>query len=68
MNIKQIAAKYGMSVRAVGRRFGIPMPTVESWSAGTRKPPEYVLIMIDEILSNEQNYQQKQQNREAINK
>lgn len=53
MDIKQIATKYGMSVRAIGRRFGIPMPTVESWSAGTRKPPDYVLKMIDEILEKE---------------
>lgn len=51
MNIKDIAAKYNMSVRAIGRRFDIPMPTVESWSAGTRQPPEYVLKMIDELLS-----------------
>lgn len=50
MTIKEIAAAAGMSMRKLADRFGIPHRTMENWATGVRKPPEYVINMMREIL------------------
>lgn len=50
MTIKEICEKYGFSQSALARRFNIPLRTVQNWHEGTRKPPEYVVGMIEEIF------------------
>ena len=54
MTIKEICEKYGYSQSALARRFNIPLRTVQGWHIGERKPPEYVLGMMEEILSFEE--------------
>ena len=54
---REICAKYNLSQAALAKRLGIPKRTVESWCMGDRKPPEYVLKMIETILE----YQSKEQ-------
>ena len=49
-SIKEIAAADRMSNRQLAERFCIPYRTVEDWSAGYRKPPVWVLLMMQEIL------------------
>lgn len=50
LTISEISAKTGMSYRKLAERFHIPHRTMENWSAGIRKPPEYILLMMQEIL------------------
>ena len=50
MTVKEIAASAGMSVRELARRFGIPYRTMQNWSLGIRKCPEYITGMMIEIL------------------
>lgn len=50
ITINQISERTGMSYRKIAERFGIPYRTMEAWSGGKRKPPLYVLLMIDELL------------------
>ncbi len=52
MTIKEIARAHGISNRELARRCGIPIRTVENWSAGAATPPEYVLRLIEAFLDN----------------
>jgi len=56
LTIRDIAASNDMTLADISARFGIPLRTVESWSApgkNHREPPEYLLRMIDELLTND---------------
>ena len=48
--IKELCSEYGLSQIELSRRFDIPYRTVQDWYSGTRKPPEYVVKMIEELL------------------
>jgi len=50
MTIHDIATASGMTFRELARRFDIPYRTMENWSAGNRKCPEYVLKMMAKII------------------
>lgn len=52
--IRALCQEHGLPQRALAKRFGIPIRTVEDWCAGKRKPPEYVVRMIRTILEYEQ--------------
>lgn len=51
MNIREICEKHKISQSGLARRFGIPLRTVQGWYLGERKPPEYVVSMIGELLA-----------------
>lgn len=53
MTIKDICIKYGITQTDLSRRYGIPLRSVQHWYAGTRQPPEYLLIMLDTLLSHD---------------
>ena len=48
--IRKIKEKYNVTNEGISIRFGIPLRTVESWSAGKREAAPYLLDMIDETL------------------
>ena len=50
MTIKEICEKYGLSQTALAKRFGIPLRTVQDWHSGRRKPLDYVVKMMLELL------------------
>ena len=50
LNVKEICIKYGLSQTELSRKFSIPLRTVQDWYAGKRKPPIYVLSMMEELL------------------
>lgn len=52
--IRELCREFRLTQRALADRFGIPLRTVEDWSAGKRKPPDYVVAMIRTILEYEQ--------------
>ena len=49
-SIKQIAADAGLTQRKLADRFCIPVCTIEDWCAGKRTPPDYVRLMMQELL------------------
>lgn len=49
--IAQICERYGMSQTALAKKFEIPLRTVQDWHGGRRKAPDYVVKMIDRLLS-----------------
>lgn len=51
MTIRELLTKHGITIKELASRFKIPLRTVENWSAGSRVPPDYLVPMMDEILS-----------------
>lgn len=49
-SVKEIAAAAGLSQRKLAERFCIPVRTIEDWCAGKRTPPDYVRLMMQELL------------------
>ena len=52
--IRELCREFKLTQRALSVRFGIPLRTVEDWSTGKRKPPDYTVRMIRTILEYEQ--------------
>lgn len=49
--IAEICERYGIGQTALAKKFGIPLRTVQDWHGGRRPAPEYVVNMIDRLLS-----------------
>ena len=49
-NIKDIMKAYKLDAADISTKFGIPLRTVYSWIEDTRKPPEYVITMMLNII------------------
>ena len=50
MKIRELRLKTGLTQTEFGALFGIPMRTIQEWELENRKPPEYVINMIEELL------------------
>ena len=50
MTIQEFIKTSGMTHKQFSERFGIPKRTIEDWSRGARKCPEYVVKMMIELL------------------
>lgn len=50
MNIAEMRNYIGVSRAEFSRRYNIPLRTLESWEAGVRIPPEYVLDLLEESV------------------
>lgn len=51
MTVKELMKKHHLTMKALSLRFGIPLRTVENWSAGVNTPPDYLVRMMDELLA-----------------
>ena len=47
MGIKSLRTSSGMTQAAFAELLGIPIRTIEDWESGRRKPPEYVVRLIE---------------------
>ena len=52
--LQALRGKTGLSQAKFARKFEIPVHTYESWEMEIRKPPEYVIYMIELILTYEE--------------
>lgn len=52
--IRALCEQYSLTQSGLAKRFGIPLRTVEDWATGKRKPPDYVVAMIQRILEIEE--------------
>lgn len=50
MTIKEIRALTGLTQAAFAKKYGIPKRTYESWEMQDRKPPEYVLDLLEKAV------------------
>lgn len=50
MNIKEIRTMSGLTQKAFAEKYGIPKRTLESWEMGERKPPEYVVTLLEKAV------------------
>ena len=46
MAIKEIRKACGMTQVEMAKQLNIPLRTIENWDGGQRKPPDYVLELI----------------------
>jgi DNA-binding transcriptional regulator YiaG len=53
MNIKELREKSKMTQKAFSDYFGIPKRTIEDWESGRRKPPQYLVDLIEYKLKKE---------------
>lgn len=51
-NIKNILQSSNLSMAEISRRYKIPYRTLQHWKDGSRKPPEYVVEMLNKLLKN----------------
>lgn len=50
MSLRDLISASGMTQNAYARYFDIPLRTIENWATGKRSCPEYVKLMMSEIL------------------
>lgn len=50
MTIKEIRTLTGLSQTKFGNLYGIPLRTIQDWEAGARKPPEYVVTLLERVV------------------
>ena len=52
MNIREMRTRLGDTQSEFAERYNIPFRTIQNWEAGVRKPPEYIIELLeDRILS-----------------
>lgn len=49
MNTIEIRKILGISRAEFSRRYGIPVRTLEDWDYGKRKPPEWLLKLLERV-------------------
>lgn len=50
MTIKEIRSLTGLSQGKFAERYGIPVRTLQDWEIGRRKPPEYVILLLERCV------------------
>lgn len=53
MTIREMRILTGLSQQKFGDSLGVPLRTVQSWEAGERKCPDYVIKLIEYYLKHE---------------
>lgn len=48
--IKQMRARLGMSQSQFAKEFNIPLHNIQHWEQGFRTPPEYVVLLLEEVI------------------
>jgi DNA-binding transcriptional regulator YiaG len=50
-SVRALLNKHKITMRFLSTHFHIPLRTVENWSAGVSSPPDYLVRMMDELLT-----------------
>lgn len=48
MNIREMRTRLGDTQSEFAARYNIPFRTVQNWETGTRKPPEYIMDLLEQ--------------------
>lgn len=54
MDVREIRQKSGLSQSEFAKKFNISKSTLANWEQGLRKPPDYIPLMIEKIISQEE--------------
>jgi len=57
MTVKEFIKSTGLTQKQLSERFGIPRRTIEDWSRGVSKCPDYVVSMMKEILEKDKEHE-----------
>lgn len=50
MNIKEMRIELGDTQSEFAARYNIPFRTIQNWEAGVRKPPEYIMELLEQRI------------------
>lgn len=50
MNILELRRKTGFSQSEFSAYIGVPLKTLQNWEQGTRKPPDYLICLVEKVL------------------
>ena len=50
MELKEMRKLLGLSQAALGKKYNIPVRTIEQWESGRRKAPIYVLELLERVV------------------
>nr|DAR66277.1 MAG TPA: putative transcriptional regulator [Caudoviricetes sp.] len=50
MELKEMRKLLGLSQSAFGKRYNIPVRTIQDWESGRRKAPVYVLELLERVV------------------
>ena len=50
MNIREMRIKLGDTQSEFAERYNIPFRTIQNWELGTRKPPDYILTLLEKQI------------------
>lgn len=53
MNIREMRIQLGDTQSEFSERYNIPFRTVQNWEAGTRKPPEYIMNLLEQRIKDD---------------
>jgi hypothetical protein len=51
MELKEMRKLLGLSQAAFGKKYNIPVRTIEQWESGRRKAPIYVLDLLERVVT-----------------
>lgn len=51
MELKEMRKLLGLSQSAFGKRYNIPVRTIQDWESGHRKAPIYVLELLERVVT-----------------
>lgn len=51
MEVKEMRKLLGLSQAAFGKKYNIPVRTIEQWESGRRKAPIYVLELLERVVT-----------------
>lgn len=51
MELKEMRKLLGLSQAAFGKKYNIPVRTIEQWESGRRKAPVYVLELLERVVT-----------------
>lgn len=47
----RMCRSYRVNINELNARFHIPLRTLKAWRYGERKPPDYVLYMLEQLIN-----------------
>lgn len=53
MNIKDLRKSTGLTQTQFGNQYRIPLRTLQHWENGTRKPAEYIVYLLESVVSSD---------------
>ena len=58
MNIREMRMRLGDTQSEFAARYNIPFRTVQNWETGLRKPPEYIMTLLENRIREDLGYDQ----------